>query len=180
MRAIRGQYGDAVTTRPPLRPTHTRPAEPTDLPAIAEIYAHYVASSVATFDETAPSDWDQRLARGLPFVVATTGTEVLGYSCASPWKPKHAYRFTVEDAVYVAPDHGGQGLGTMLLGALLDGCQRAGIQQVIAVVADADGHGKPSAALHRRFGFEQTGTLRQVGFKFGRLLDTTIFQRSLG
>lgn len=157
-----------------------RAAEPADLPAIAGIYAHYVASSVATFDETAPADWDQRLARGLPFVVATSGSDVIGYSCASRWKPKNAYRYTIEDAVYVAPGHGGQGLGTMLLGALLDGCERAGFRRVIAVVADADETGKPSVALHRRFGFEQVGTLHRVGFKFGRWLDTTIFQRALG
>lgn len=156
-----------------------RAAQPGDLPAIAGIYAHYVANSVATFDETAPSDWDQRLARGLPFIVATSGQDVVGYSCATPWKPKNAYRHTVEDAVYVAPGHAGQGLGTMLLGALLDGCERAGLRQVIAVIADADEAGTPSVALHRRFGFERTGTLHRVGFKFDRWLDTTIFQRTL-
>jgi L-amino acid N-acyltransferase YncA len=170
----RGRYGWGVGS------LSVRAAVAADLPAIAEIYAHYVTSSVATFDESPPADWDQRLVRGLPFVVATSGADVLGYSYASPWKPKNAYRYTVEDAVYVAPGHGGQGLGTMLLGALLDSCQRAGIQQVIAVIADGNGNGKASVALHRRFGFEPAGTLRAVGFKFGRWLDTSLLQRTLG
>jgi len=162
-----------------------RSAQPGDMPAVAKIYAHYVATSVATFDETAPDPgyWEQRLAelgeRTLPFLVAERDSDILGYSYASPWKPRPAYRHTAEDSVYVAPGLSGQGLGTVLLGALLDGCSRAGVRQVIAVIADGADTGQASVALHRRFGFSDAGTLRAVGFKHERWLDTTLMQRDL-
>jgi L-amino acid N-acyltransferase YncA len=160
-----------------------RPALADDMPAVADIYAHYVRTAVATFDEQVPplEFWTTRLSdlatRGLPFLVAAADGEVLGYTFASPWKPRFAYRHTVEDSVYLAPEATGQGLGTVLLGAVLDGCGRASIREVIAVIADAEGDGKASVALHRRFGFTETGVLRGVGFKFDRWLDTTLMQR---
>jgi L-amino acid N-acyltransferase YncA len=159
-----------------------RRAQASDMPAVAKIYAHYVATSVATFDETAPEPgyWEQRLAASsLPFLVAERGSDILGYSYASPWKPRPAYRHTAEDSVYVAPGLSGQGLGTVLLGALLDGCSQAGLRQLIAVIADGAADGAASVALHRRFGFSDAGTLRAVGFKHERWLDTTLMQLDL-
>jgi L-amino acid N-acyltransferase YncA len=172
-----------------------RPAGPDDLAAVAGIYAHYVTGTVATFDETPPAvaDWRQRLDHlsglGLPFLVAkvgeegrvgeeaTVGGEVVGYAYASPWRPKPAYRHTVEDSVYLAPAWTGRGLGTALLQALLDGCGRAGARQVVAVIADTGTDA--SAALHRRLGFEHAGRLTGVGYKHGRWVDTILMQRAI-
>jgi len=162
-----------------------RPALADDMPVVGGIYEHYVRTAVATFDEEVPPPefWSERLdllnSRGLPFLVASADSEILGYTFAAPWKPRFAYRHTVEDSVYLARGATGQGLGTVLLGALLDGCGRAGIHEVIAVIADGEGEGKASVALHRRFGFAHTGVLQAVGFKFDRWLDTTLMQRSL-
>jgi L-amino acid N-acyltransferase YncA len=159
-----------------------RPATPGDLPAVADIYAHYVRTAVATFEEIPPEPayWEQRLAdTRLPFLVAAADGEILGYTFAAAWKPRPAYRHTVEDSVYIAPGALGQGLGTVLLGALLDACVRAEVRQVIAVIADGSGEGRASVALHSRFGFVPVGTLRSVGRKFGRWLDTSLMQRDL-
>ena len=101
-----------------------------------------------------------------------------GYAYASPWRPKPAYRYTVEDTVYVSPGYTGRGLGGALLGALLAGCAQAGARQVIAVIADSGSDA--SAALHRRFGFTQAGRLAGVGRKHGRWIDTVLMQRELG
>ncbi|MEU3608076.1 N-acetyltransferase family protein [Streptomyces sp. NPDC035033] len=160
-----------------------RPATGTDLAAVAAIYAHYVDHTVVTFDETAPplSFWESRLAdlaaRGLPFLVAEEAGRVTGYAYASPWRPKPAYRHSVENSVYLAPEHTGRGLGGALMEALIDACSRAGVHQMIAVVAD---HGTPaSVALHLRLGFAEAGRLRAVGHKHGRRLDTILLQRAL-
>jgi L-amino acid N-acyltransferase YncA len=160
-----------------------RPALPVDLAAVAGIFAHYVTTSVATFEETPPgvTQWRQRLddlaERGLPFLVADIDGTVAGYALASPWRPKPAYRHTVEDTVYLAPEHTGRGLGGLLLRALLAECARAGVHQVLAVIADT---GEPaSAALHRSCGFTDAGRLREVGYKHGRWVDTLLLQRVL-
>jgi L-amino acid N-acyltransferase YncA len=102
---------------------------------------------------------------------------VVGYAYASPWRPKPAYRHTVEDSVYVAPGWSGRGVGSALLGSLLDACARAGVRQVVAVIADTGSDA--SAALHRRFGFARVGRLTAVGHKHGRWVDTVLMQRSL-
>jgi phosphinothricin acetyltransferase len=163
-----------------------RPAVTSDLGQITSIFAHYVASSVATFELVPPGqdDWQRRLdditARKLPFIVAEDGGgDVLGFAYASPWRPKPAYRHTAEDTVYIHPEHTGRGLGRSLLGTVLTGCASAGVRQVIAVIADGDGNGKASVALHRRFAFADAGTLRGVGYKHHRWLDTTLMQRDL-
>jgi len=160
-----------------------RPAATTDLAAIRDIFAHYVTTSVATFEERAPTldDWTRRLAElrslDLPVLVAALGGTVAGYAYASPWRARPAYRFTVEDSVYVAPGRTGHGIGRQLLASLLEACLAAGRRQVVAVVADT---GDPaSEALHRGQGFEVAGRLRAVGWKHGRWVDTTIMQRSL-
>ena len=102
---------------------------------------------------------------------------VCGYAYASPWRPKPAYRHTVEDSVYLAPDRTGQGLGRALLGPLLTGCADAGVRQVVAVIAD-DGS-DASVALHRSFGFAHVGRLTAVGHKHGAWIDTVLMQRDL-
>ncbi|WP_326562451.1 GNAT family N-acetyltransferase [Micromonospora sp. NBC_01796] len=160
-----------------------RPVEPGDLDEVAGIYAHYVTGSVATFDETppTPADWRQKAqtlrGAGLPFLVVEVGGELAGFGYASQWRPKPAYRHSAENTIYLAPGRTGAGLGSLLLGAVLDGCAAAGVRQVIAVIADTGSDA--SAALHRRHGFVEVGRLRSVGFKHGRWIDTTIFQRDL-
>ncbi|MFG1617138.1 GNAT family N-acetyltransferase [Nonomuraea wenchangensis] len=160
-----------------------RPAVPADLAAVTAINAHYVANTVITFEETPPTvaDWQARLAdltaRGFPFLVAEVGGEVAGYAYAGPWRPKPAYRHTVEDSIYLAPGHSGRGLGGALLGALIDGATAAGLRRMIAVIADAGDD--RSIALHRRHGFTEAGRLTEVGFKLGRWVDTTLMERPL-
>jgi L-amino acid N-acyltransferase YncA len=161
-----------------------RAAVPADAEAVAAIFAHYVTTSVATFEEVAPAaaDWRQRLAgrtaQNLPFLVADVDGTVCGYAYASPWRPKPGYRHTVEDSVFLAPGCTGRGIGGALLGALLAGCTAAGARQVIAVIADTGSDA--SAALHRRFGFTPAGLLAGVGRKHGRWIDTLLMQKDLG
>jgi L-amino acid N-acyltransferase YncA len=159
------------------------PATPADLERVADIFAHYVRNTTATFEETPPTaaDWHRRLddlaGLGLPFLVARTGGEVAGYAYASPWRRQPAYRHTVEDSVYLAADRTGQGLGRALLGPLLARCADAGLRQVVAVIADADADA--SVALHRSFGFVDAGRLTGVGHKHGAWIDTVLMQRDL-
>lgn len=160
-----------------------RPTSPDDLGAISDIYAHHVRTGVATFELTAPdlSEWQRRFdaitSPGLPFLTATLADEIVGYAYCVPWKPRPAYKHTVEDSVYVAPNAVGLGVGGHLLDALLADCASAGIREVIAVIVDADG--TASLALHRNRGFVDAGRLKAVGFKHGRWLDTLLLQRSL-
>jgi L-amino acid N-acyltransferase YncA len=161
-----------------------RAAVPADLDPVAAICAHYVTTTVTTFEEVPPTaaDWQRRLdelaGRNLPFRVADQDGTVCGYAYASPWRPKPAYRYTVEDTVYISPDRTGRGLGRALLGALLTACEQAGARQVIAVIADTGSDA--SAALHRRLGFTTAGRLTRVGRKHGRWIDTVLMQRELG
>jgi phosphinothricin acetyltransferase len=163
--------------------TRVRPADVDDLGAVAEIFAYYVTTSVATFEETPPSvtQWRRRLdelaGSGLPFLVIEAGGEVPGFAFVSPWRPKPAYRHTVEDTVYLAPGWTGKGLGRRLLRALLGECEKGGIQQVIAVIAD--GGSPASVALHRSCGFTEAGRLTAVGSKHGRWIDTVLLQHDL-
>jgi L-amino acid N-acyltransferase YncA len=168
----------------PTEQAQVRPAAARDLDAIAGIFAHYVTTSVITFEESPPTvtHWHQQLARlaerRLPFLVADVGGTVAGYAYASPWRPKPAYRHTVEDSVYLAPGRRGQGLGRLLLDELLAACAAAGARQVIAVIADT---GDPaSLALHRACGFADAGRLRAVGDKHGHRIDTVLLQRAVG
>ncbi|WP_113699381.1 GNAT family N-acetyltransferase [Nonomuraea lactucae] len=163
--------------------TELRPATGADLPAVAAVYAHYVTTSVATFDETPPGveEWRAKAGliagRGLPFLVAVDGGEVAGFAYAGPYRPKPAYRHTVEDTVYLAPGMTGRGLGRLLLGELIGRAARTDARQMVAVIADT---GDPaSLRLHAAFGFEEAGRLRGVGFKHGRWLDTVLLQRAL-
>jgi len=160
-----------------------RAAEANDLGVIAGIFAHYVTASVTTFEETPPTirEWENKLSGtsqlGLPFLVIEADEGVAGYAYAVPWRPKPAYRYTVEDSVYLAPGWTGRGLGRLLLTALLAHCSRVGARQMIAVIADS-GAGA-SVALHRACGFTDAGRLAAVGFKHGRWIDTLLLQREL-
>lgn len=167
-----------MTAKPRLRSLELR-----DLEQVAGIYAHYVASGVATFDEVAldVEAWSAKaggvVARGLPFLVVERGDVIVGFGYASPWRMRPAYRHTVEDTIYVAPSYLRQGLGRMLLGNIVEGCRMAGMEQMIAVIADT---GDPaSEALHASYGFEEVGRLRKVGYKHGRWVDTVLMQLSL-
>ena len=154
-----------------------------DVDDIGRIYAQHVQAGVATFELTAPDEveWLRRLRSatdgGLPFLTATLGGRVAGYAYCAPWKTRPAYRHTVEDSIYVAPDAVGCGIGGRLLDELLTECTRAGVREVIAVIVDADG--AASLALHRNRGFVDAGRLTAGGFKHGRWLDTMLLQRSL-
>jgi phosphinothricin acetyltransferase len=169
---------------PAYPPPEIRAALAADADRVAAIFAHYVTTSVATFEEVAPAaaDWQRRAgdltARGLPFLVAEADGEICGFAYASPWRPKPAYRHTVEDSVYLSPGWTGRGVGTALLGGLLAGCAAAGARQVIAVIADTGSDA--SAALHRRLGFTEAGRLSAVGRKHGRWIDTVLMQKDLG
>src|SRR6478735_9180276 len=192
-----------ATTEQGVMPAEPQPvvraAVPADAEPVAAVFAHYVATSVATFEEVAPTaaDWRRRLgelaARNLPFLVAEAGGGggavagagvgggggfVCGFAYASPWRPKSAYRHTVEDTVYLSPGCTGRGIGSALLGTLLAGCAAAGARQVIAVIADTGSDA--SAALHRRLGFTEAGRLSAVGRKHGRWIDTVLMQKDLG
>jgi L-amino acid N-acyltransferase YncA len=160
-----------------------RRARPDDLDAIAWIYSPYVIDSVASFEEEPPTvnDWLRRHReierRGLPFLAAELGGEIVGYAYCSPWRSRSAYRHTVEDSVYLAPGAVGQGLGRALLDELLSRSADLDVRQVVAVIARP---GDPApVALHERLGFDAVGTLRKVGYKHGRWLDTLLMQRAL-
>jgi L-amino acid N-acyltransferase YncA len=163
--------------------TLVRAASEADMAAVQDIYAHYVLHSLATFEETPPT-LEEMLARrrasvelGLPYLVAEAGGETVGFAYAAAYRPRPAYRFTIEDSVYVADGQRGQGIGSALLGELIAACEHGPWCQMVAVVGDSENAG--SIALHRRFGFELMGTLRSVGLKFGRWVDTPILQRAL-
>lgn len=115
--------------------------------------------------------------QGLPLLVAIVDGKVVGYAYANPWRPKPAYRHTVEDSVYLAPEWTNRGLGSALLRSLLDVCARSNIRQVIAVIADTGSDA--STALHRRLGFTHAGRLTAVGYKHGRWIDTVLMQHTL-
>ena len=156
---------------------------PNDLPQVTAIYAHYVMTGVATFDAVAPDveAWSVKaggiVARGLPFLVAEIDEQVVGFAYASAWRPKPAYRHTVESTIYVAPALERRGLGRLLMEGVIGGCRKAGMEQMIAVIADT---GNPaSEALHRSLGFVEAGRLSKVGYKHERWIDTALLQLSL-
>jgi len=154
------------------------------MPAIQAIYTHHVLYGLASFEETPPSV-EEMLARrqavlglGLPYLAAELDGRIVGYSYATSYRPRPAYRHTVEDSIYVADGLGGQKIGSTLLGALIARCEAGPWRQMLANIGDSGNAG--SIGLHRRFGFEAVGTLRSTGFKLGRWVDTVLMQRSLG
>lgn len=155
-----------------------RPPGPDDLPAVSAIYNREVDEGVATFDtEHRPaSHWQTLLSDGEPFVVAADDTGVHGYASAFPYRPKLGYRFTRETSLYVAPSAQGQGLGRRLYGALLADLEACGMHLVLAAVALPN---PASLALHRSLGFDEVGTMREVGHKHDRWIDVTWLQKRL-
>jgi L-amino acid N-acyltransferase YncA len=161
-----------------------RPVEDRDIPDIREIYNHYVTNSVVTFDEDTWSVAQWRKKRehlrklGLPFLVAESPTgQVLGYALVQPMSSKSAYRFSVENSIYLGQAATGKGLGRALLVALIEACEQAGIRQMVAVISDKGAEG--SVALHEKLGFVEVGRMGRVGFKFGRWLGTISMQKAL-
>lgn len=161
-----------------------RDAVAADLPAVREIYNYYVANSTVTFDEDAMTlkEWKVKFANlsklGMPFLVAESPSgQLLGYALVAPWKPKRAYRFTVENSIYLGPAAAGKGLGRALLAELIDRSKAAGLKEMLAVIADQGA--EASIALHEKFGFTEIGRMGRVGFKFDRWLGTVLMQRSL-
>jgi L-amino acid N-acyltransferase YncA len=173
----------------PMAATLTlRPSTESDLPTITRIYSHHVRVGTASFEIEAPSldemsrRWREVRACGLPWLVADCAASsgqasVLGYAYASPFRPRPAYRFTLEDSIYVDETHCGRGIGRLLLAELLARCTASGARQLLAVIGDS----RPaSIALHAAMGFAPCGTLKAVGWKFGQWRDVSLMQRALG
>lgn len=161
-----------------------RNAKDTDTEVVQRIYAHHVMYGLATFEEVPPSVADllsrrqQVLSSGLPYLVGVLDGQVAGYAYAASYRPRPAYRYTVENSVYVAPEFHSRGMGSALLAELITRCEKGDWRQMIAVIGHSEN--AASIALHARFGFERIGVLRAVGFKLGRWVDTVLMQRALG
>lgn len=161
-----------------------RPAVADDLPAIHAIYAHHVLKGLGSFEEVPPSleemrrRYDEVMRGGLPYLVAEFGGVLAGYGYCALYRARSAYRYALEDSVYVRPDVQGRGVGTALLAELIGRCEALGYRQLVAVIGDS-AH-TASIGLHAAHGFLRVGTLRSVGFKFGRWVDSVIMQRPLG
>lgn len=161
-----------------------RDAGPGDMAAIQTIYAAHVLHSVASFEEVAPSLetlLERRavvLALGAPYLAAILDGAVVGFAYAAAYRSRPAYRFTLEDSVYVAQGLAGRGIGGALLGTLIIRCEAGPWRQMVAVIGGSDNDG--SIALHRRHGFTPAGVLRSAGFKHGRWVDSVLMQRPLG
>ena len=160
-----------------------RLANAADAGAVAGIYGHHVLHGLGTFEEQPPSAEDIAgrmapvLAHGLPYLVAEVDDRIAGFAYAAPFRPRAAYRYTVEDSVYVAPDAVGRGVGKALVSRLIADCEALGLRQMIAVIGDSANAG--SIGLHRALGFEPLGVAHGVGFKHGRWVDTVWMQRPL-
>jgi phosphinothricin acetyltransferase len=171
------------TSNPPA-PFIVRDATEADMAAVQAIYAHNVMHGRASFEETPPTlaEMIERrrsvLAMGIPYLVADVEGEIAGYSYATSYRPRPAYRFTVEDSVYVAEPFQGRGIGAALLGTLVERCSTGPWRQMLAIIGDSGN--ASSIAVHRRLGFEHAGTLKSVGFKLGMWTDTVLMQRALG
>jgi L-amino acid N-acyltransferase YncA len=161
-----------------------RDAHEADMAIVQGIYQHYVVNGLATFEEVPPSTEEMVsrraavVAAGLPYLVAEVDGRIAGYSYATSYRPRPAYRHTIEDSVYVADGLRGRGIGAALLQALISRCEAGPWRQMLAVIGDSENAG--SIALHQRQGFQHVGTLRSVGFKLGQWVDTLLMQRALG
>ena len=161
-----------------------RPSNTADLPAITAIHGWNVLNGTGTFELDAPleSEMTRRradvLANGLPWLVAQHNGVVVGFAYANPFRPRRAFRFCLEDSVYLTADAQGQGVGKLLLVELMARCEAAGARQMMAVIGDSQNLG--SIRLHHSAGFEQVGVMKASGWKFGRWLDVVIMQKALG
>lgn len=161
-----------------------RDAADADMEAVQAIYAHHVLHGLASFEEVPPT-LEEMMARragvaaaGLPYLVAALEGRIVGYAYATAYRPRPAYRYSVEDSVYVQEGLGGRGIGAALLAALIARCEAGPWRQMLAVIGNSGNEG--SIALHRRMGFSHAGTLASVGFKHGRWVDSVVMQRALG
>jgi L-amino acid N-acyltransferase YncA len=161
-----------------------RDATENDIEAISAIYSHHVRFGLASFEEAAPPAAEMACrfrnirARKPPYFTAESKGEVLGYAYAAPYRTRRAYRYTLEDSVYLSPDAIGFGIGRKLLSSLIAGCEDRGYRRMIAVIGDSAN--LASIRLHERLGFTHAGLLPSVGFKFGRWVDSVLMQRPLG
>ena len=161
-----------------------RPSTLADLPAITAIYGWNVLNGTGTFELETPDEpemarrRDDVLSKGLPWLVVERSGVVLGFAYANHFRPRRAYRFCLEDSVYLAADAKGQGLGRLLLAELLARCEVAGARQMLAVIGDSANAG--SIGVHRTLGFEPIGVMKAAGWKFERWLDVVLMQKSLG
>ena len=161
-----------------------RPATLADIPVVTRIYAHAVKHGTASF-ELAPPDEAEMTRRmkallddGFPYIAAENGGSLAGYAYAGPYRARPAYRFTDEDSIYVDPDAQRRGVGRVLLTRLIEESERRGFRQMIAVIGDSAN--APSIEVHRALGFRMVGNFENVGYKFGRWLDSVLMQRDLG
>jgi L-amino acid N-acyltransferase YncA len=160
-----------------------RPSTEADLATITAIYADNVLKGTGTFELEAPDEPEMRrrrsdvLSKGLPWLVAERAGQVLGYAYANHFRPRKAYRFCLEDSIYLAADARGQGVGRLLLAELIARCEAAGARQMLAVIGDSANAG--SIGVHRALGFQDAGILKAAGWKFGRWLDVVLMQRAL-
>ena len=161
-----------------------RPSTDADVPAITRIYGHHVLHGTGTFETTPPTEADMAtrradvLGKGLPWLVVEQDGQLLGFAYGNWFKPRPAYRFSVEDSIYLAPEAAGKGLGRALLAELLAQLERGGIRKVMAVIGDSANAG--SIGVHRALGFEPVGVVPSCGWKFERWLDIVIMQKTLG
>ena len=162
--------------------TRIRPAIEADAPAITRIYGYHVLHGSATFDTVPPDEafWRDKISaivgKGWPFVVVEDNGIVVGYAYATQFRDRAAYARTCEDSIYVAPDRVGTGVGYPLLSALMQAARDAGFEQMIGVVGGGEA---ASVAVHKKCGFVEAGRMREVGYKFGKRLDTVYLQRDL-
>jgi phosphinothricin acetyltransferase len=161
-----------------------RPSTASDVAAIAAIYRHHVLHGIASFEDDPPEADEigrrrgEIVGRGLPYLVAERAGRVLGYSYASPYRTRSAYRFSVEDSIYIDPAELRRGIGRALLSELIDECAARGYRQMVAVIGGSEQW--PSIGLHRALGFTEIGLVRAIGYKFGGWVDTVLMQRPLG
>ena len=161
-----------------------RPAQAGDIAAVAAIYGHHVLHGLASFEIAAPSVDEMRrrfetiTGAGYPYLVAIENERLLGYAYASAFRTRPAYRYTVEDSVYIDPACTGRGIGQRLLEAIIGACTQANFRQMIAVIGDSANHA--SIGLHRACGFDRLSVFVGTGFKYGRWVDTVFMQRALG
>lgn len=155
-----------------------------DMPAITALYQHHVLHGTGTFEIEPPTQEDMTsrradvLGKGLPYLVATDGQNILGFAYCNWFKPRPAYRFSAEDSIYLAPDALGQGLGRSLLAELMLRAESAGVRKLIAVIGDSANQG--SIGVHRALGFDHVGLLKSCGWKFDRWLDVVLMDKALG
>lgn len=160
-----------------------RASKDSDIEAIAEIYAYHVLHGTGSFEIDPPSADEMAgrrldvIGRGLPYVVAESGNTVIGYAYATLYRTRVAYRFTLEDSVYVHRDHMGRGIGAALLEQLIPACKQWGCRQLVAVIGDSQN--TASVRVHEKLGFQHSGVLRGVGCKFDRWIDTVMMQLPL-